>query len=209
MIAVWVALVVAAYLIGSIPFGIIVGKGLYGVDPRTVGSGNIGAANALRALGVWGAALTLIGDVIKGVVPTAIAVFLHAPPLIVAIVGLATIVGHNWSIFLRFEGGKGVATGLGVLVVLSWQAALVWAIVFLATALASRFASLSSMLATAAAPIALLLLRAPWPYTAYAIVTLALVLWRHKGNIRRLIAGSEPRIGEKTIVQGSPSQGAP
>jgi len=193
-----IGLILAAYLIGSIPFGVVIGKYLYGVDPRTVGSGNIGAANALRAMGFWGAALTLAGDVIKGIVPTAVAMYaLHAPPLVVAIVGLATIVGHNWSIFLKGEGGKGVATGLGVLVVLSWHAALVWAIVFLATALISRYASLSSMLATASAPIVLFLDHAPWPYTAYAIVSLALVLWRHSANIQRLRAGTEPRIGKK------------
>ena len=192
------ALVVAAYLIGSIPFGVVVGKGIYGIDPRTVGSGNIGAANALRAIGFWGAALTLAGDVIKGIIPTAVSMYvLHAPPLVTAIVGLATIVGHNWSIFLKFEGGKGVATGLGVLVVMSWHAALVWAIVFLATALISRYASLSSMLATAAAPIALYLDHAPWPFTAYAVVSLLLVLWRHSANIQRLRAGTEPRIGQK------------
>jgi acyl phosphate:glycerol-3-phosphate acyltransferase len=192
-------LIVAAYLIGSIPFGVIIGRGLYGVDPRTVGSGNIGAANALRAMGFWGAALTLAGDIIKGIVPTAVAIYaLHAPPLVVAIIGLATIVGHTWSIFLKFEGGKGVATGLGVLVVLSWHAALVWAIVFLATALISRYASLSSMLATAAAPIALYLDHAPLPYVAYAVASLVLVLWRHSANIQRLRAGSEPRIGQKS-----------
>jgi glycerol-3-phosphate acyltransferase PlsY len=191
-------LVCAAYVIGSIPFGIIVGKGLFGVDPRTVGSGNIGAANALRAMGAWGAVLTLAGDVVKGILPTAIALYaLHASPLVVAIVGLATIAGHNWSIFLKFECGKGVATGLGVLVVLSWHAALVWAIAFILTALISRYASLSSMIATAAAPIALFLDRAPLPYTAYAIVTLAFVLWRHQTNIRRLATGTEPRIGQK------------
>jgi len=192
------ALVVAAYLVGSIPFGVIVGRGLYGVDPRSVGSGNIGAANALRAMGFWGAALTLAGDVIKGIVPTAVAIYLHAPASVVAVVGLATIVGHTWSIFLKFKGGKGVATGLGVLVVLSWHAALVWAIVFLATALISRYASLSSMLATAAAPIALYLDHAPLPYVAYAVVSLALVLWRHSANIQRLRAGTEPRIGQKS-----------
>jgi acyl phosphate:glycerol-3-phosphate acyltransferase len=194
-----IALVIAAYLVGSIPFGVVVGKGLYGVDPRTVGSGNIGAANALRAMGFWGAALTLAGDAIKGSLPTAVAMYvLHASPLVVAIVGLATIVGHSWSIFLKGGGGKGVATGLGVLVVLSWHAALVWAIVFLATALISRYASLSSMLATAAAPIALYLDHAPWPYTAYASIALVLVLMRHSANIARLRAGTEPRIGQKT-----------
>lgn len=193
-----IALIVAAYLIGSIPFGVLVGKGLFGIDPRDVGSGNIGAANALRVMGFWGAFLTLAGDVFKGLVPTAIAIYvLHASPLVIATVGLATIVGHNWSIFLKFEGGKGVATGLGVLVELSFYAALVWAVVFLSTALISRYASLSSMLATASAPIALYLLHAPWPYIVYSILSLALVLWRHQANIARLRAGTEPRIGQK------------
>ncbi len=196
-------LIVAAYVIGSIPFGVLVGRGLYGVDPRNVGSGNIGAANALRAMGFWGGVLTLGGDVFKGIVPSAIAVYvLHSSPLVIATVGLATIVGHNWSIFLHFEGGKGVATGLGVLIVLSFYAALVWAVVFLATAIISRYASLSSMLATASAPIALYALHAPWPYIAYATIVLALVLWRHRTNIERLRSGTEPRIGQKT------SQGA-
>ncbi|HME81362.1 MAG TPA: glycerol-3-phosphate 1-O-acyltransferase PlsY [Candidatus Eremiobacteraceae bacterium] len=196
-------LIVAAYLIGSIPFGVLVGRGLYGVDLRTVGSGNIGAANALRAMGFWGGVLTLGGDVLKGIVPSAIAVYvLHSSPLVIATVGLATIVGHNWSVFLHFEGGKGVATGLGVLIVLSFYAALVWAVVFLATAIISRYASLSSMLATASAPIALYALHAPWPYIAYAVIVLVLVLWRHRTNIERLRAGTEPRIGQKT------SQGA-
>lgn len=196
-------LVIAAYLVGSIPFGVIVGKGLYGVDPRNVGSGNIGAANALRALGYGGAVLTLAGDVIKGIVPTAVAMYaFHGTPLFVALIGLATIVGHNWSVFLGFSGGKGVATGLGVLVVLSWQAAFVWGVVFLATALISRYASLSSIFATASAPLTLYLMRAPWPYIAYSLVSLALVLWRHEANIRRLLAGTESRIGERA-TQGA------
>lgn len=194
-----IVLIILAYLIGSIPFGVIIGRGLYHVDPRTVGSGNIGAANALRAMGFWGAALTLAGDVIKGILPTAVAMYVfHATPLGVAAVGLATIVGHNWSIFLNFEGGKGVATGLGVLAVLSWQAAFVWGVVFILTALASRYASLSSILATASAPIALYAIHAPWPYTVYSIVSLLFVLWRHRANIVRLRAGTEPRFGQKT-----------
>src|SRR5579864_3307236 len=105
--------IIAAYLAGSIPFGIIVGRGIFGVDPRTVGSGNIGAANSMRALGPTGAVLVLIGDVIKGCVPTALAAYwLGYGNWGVAAAGLATVVGHNWSIFLGFKGGKGVATGL-------------------------------------------------------------------------------------------------
>jgi acyl phosphate:glycerol-3-phosphate acyltransferase len=194
-----VALVAGAYLVGSIPIGILVGRGFFGVDPRSVGSGNIGAANALRALGKVGAVLVLLGDVVKGVAPTAIALFLfHRSPAAVAAVGLATIVGHNWSCFLKFSGGKGVATSLGVIVILSFPAALVWAVVWLATALISRYSSLASLLATVSVPIALLVFGKPLAYVVYAVVTLVLVAWQHRANIRRLLDGSELRIGAKT-----------
>jgi len=187
---------IGAYLVGSIPFGIIVGKGLFGVDPRTVGSGNIGAANSLRALGKWGAVLVLCGDIVKGVIPTLLAAHLlpHGHWGIAA-AGLATIAGHNWSIFLKFRGGKGVATGLGVLVVLSWQATLVFAIVWLATVALTRYSSLASMVASAAVPATLIVLRAPVWYTVYGVVSLLFVVWRHAANLQRLIAGTELRIG--------------
>src|SRR4029077_15211852 len=98
-----IAALICAYVIGSVPFGILVGRGLFGVDPRGVGSGNIGTVNSLRALGKAGGALVLIGDVIKGVAPTLLARdFFHLTPWLVAGVGLATIAGHNWSVFLRF-----------------------------------------------------------------------------------------------------------
>lgn len=188
--------VLGSYVIGSIPFGIIVGRGMFGVDPRSVGSGNIGAANSLRALGLGGAALVLIGDVIKGVLPTALAThWLGYGHWGTAAAGLATVIGHNWSMFLGFRGGKGVATGLGVLVVLSWPATFVFAVVWLATAALTRYASLASILANTAVPISLFLLRAPLWYTMYAVVALILVLWRHAANVKRLLAGTELRIG--------------
>ena len=187
---------VGTYLVGSIPFGIIVGKGLFGVDPRTVGSGNIGAANSLRALGKWGAVLVLVGDIVKGVIPTIFAAhWLPYGHWGIAAAGLATVVGHNWSVFLKFRGGKGVATGLGVLVVLSWQATLVFALVWLATVGLTRYASLASIVASVAVPVSLVLLRAPVAYTVYGVVALTLVLWRHAANLRRLMAGTELRIG--------------
>jgi len=187
---------VGAYIVGSIPFGIIVGRGIFGVDPRTVGSGNIGAANSMRALGPRGAALVLIGDVVKGVVPTLLAShWLPYGNWAIAAAGLATIVGHNWSIFLHFKGGKGVATGLGVLVVLSWPATAVFAVVWLLTVALTRYSSLASMLASAAVPVSLVMLRAPIAYVVYAVLALVLVLWRHAANISRLVAGTELRIG--------------
>lgn len=200
-----IAGLIGAYLVGSVPFGIIVGRGLFGVDPRTVGSGNIGAANSMRALGPFGAALVLIGDVIKGVVPTLFAShWLPYGHWAIAAAGLATIVGHNWSIFLHFKGGKGVATGLGVLVVLSWPATIVFAIVWLATVALTRYSSLGSILANAAVPVSLALLRAPLWYTLYAVTALLFVLWRHSANIQRLIAGTELRIG--TSKEQNPQQ---
>lgn len=191
------ALIIAgAYVAGSIPFGIIVGRGLFGVDPRTVGSGNIGAANSMRALGPVGAVLVLAGDLIKGAVPTALAThWLGFGHWAVAAAGLATVVGHNWSIFLGFKGGKGVATGLGVLLVLSWPATFVFGIVWLATAGITRYASLASLLANVSVPIALWLFRAPSAYIIYGVVAFALVVWRHAANIRRLARGTELRIG--------------
>jgi acyl phosphate:glycerol-3-phosphate acyltransferase len=191
-----IAFIVFGYVAGSIPFGIIVGQGLFGVDPRNVGSGNIGAANSMRALGPFGAILVLAGDVIKGAVPTALAAhFIGYGNWAVAATGLATVVGHTWSIFLGFKGGKGVATGLGVLVVLSWQATLIFAIVWLLVALVTRYASLASLLANVSVPISLWLLHAPTWYVVYGVVVLALIVWRHAGNIQRLASGTELRLG--------------
>jgi glycerol-3-phosphate acyltransferase PlsY len=188
--------VVGAYVAGSVPFGIIVGKGLFGVDPRSVGSGNIGAANSMRALGPAGAVLVLAGDVIKGAVPTAVAVhWLGAGSWGAAAAGLATVVGHNWSVFLRFKGGKGVATGLGVLGVFSWPATLVFAVVWLMTAALTRYSSLASLLAYVSVPVSLWLFHASLWYVGCGVVVLALVIARHAGNIQRLAAGTELRIG--------------
>jgi glycerol-3-phosphate acyltransferase PlsY len=195
--AAFIALLVGGYLLGSVPFGILVGRGFFGVDPRTVGSGNIGTANAMRAFGRAGAALVLIGDALKGAFPTFVALKLLGDPLMVAAVGLATVAGHNWSIFLRFTGGKGVATTLGVVIVLSLPAAAAFGAVWLAVAAATRYSSLASMCASAAVPVTMFLLRSPLPYACYGIVALALVVWRHEANIRRLAVGTEHRIGTK------------
>lgn len=192
-----VATFVCAYLLGSLPFGIIIGKTVYGIDPRTVGSGNIGTANSMRAFGRAGAVLVLLGDALKGAIPTYVALRLFENPWITAGVGLATIVGHNWSVFLRFKGGKGVATTLGVVIVLSLLAAVAFGAVWLATAAITRYSSLASMLGSAAVPLMMYARGDPLPYVWYGIIALALVLWRHEPNIRRLIAGDELKIGTK------------
>jgi len=189
--------IACGYLVGSVPFGILVGRTLYGVDPRTVGSGNIGTANSFRAFGRAGAALVLLGDALKGALATFAALRVFENPWVAAAVGLAAIVGHNWSVFLRFRGGKGVATTLGVVIVLSLWAAVAFGAVWLLTAAITRYSSLASMLGSAAVPLAMLALHAPEPYGWYGVIALALVIWRHEDNIRRLIAGDELRIGTK------------
>jgi glycerol-3-phosphate acyltransferase PlsY len=190
-------ILVGGYLLGSVPFGILIGRMFYGVDPRTVGSGNIGTANSMRAFGRTGAVLVLLGDVFKGAAPTFVALRFLDEPWMAAAVGLATVVGHNWSVFLRFRGGKGVATTLGVVIVLSLPAATAFGVVWLATAAVTRYSSLASILASAAVPVAMFLLQKPMPYVYYGIVALALVVWRHESNIRRLFAGTELKIGTK------------
>jgi len=198
-----IATFVCAYLLGSLPFGIIIGKTVYGIDPRTVGSGNIGTANSMRAFGRAGAVLVLLGDALKGAIPTYVALRLFGDPWITAGVGLATIVGHNWSVFLRFKGGKGVATNLGVVIVLSLLsqppllAAIAFGAVWLATAAITRYSSLASILGSAAVPLMMYAHGDPLPYVWYGIIAFALVLWRHEPNIRRLIAGDELKIGTK------------
>jgi glycerol-3-phosphate acyltransferase PlsY len=180
-----------------VPFGIIIGKTVYGIDPRTVGSGNIGTANSMRAFGRTGAVLVLFGDALKGAIPTYVALRLFGDPWISAGVGLATVVGHNWSVFLRFKGGKGVATTLGVVIVLSLLAAVAFGAVWLATAAITRYSSLASMLGSAAVPLIMYARGDPLPYVWYGIIALVLVLMRHEPNIRRLIAGDELKIGTK------------
>jgi acyl phosphate:glycerol-3-phosphate acyltransferase len=197
MIAAAVLLCAGSYVFGSVPFGVLVGRAFYGVDPRTVGSGNIGTANAMRAFGRTGAVLVLIGDAAKGAVPTFVAAHWFGAPWIVAAIGLAAVIGHNWSVFLRFAGGKGVATTLGVLSVLSLPAAMMFGAVWLAAAAIARYSSVASILGNAVVPIVLLVLQSPMPYVLYAIIALALVVWRHEPNIRRLLAGTELKIGIK------------
>jgi acyl phosphate:glycerol-3-phosphate acyltransferase len=192
------ALVLAfGYLLGSVPFGILVGRTFFGVDPRNVGSGNIGTANAMRAFGRTGAVLVLLGDVFKGAVPTFVALHYLPEAWMIASVGLATVVGHNWSLFLGFRGGKGVATTLGVVIVLSLPAAVAFGAVWLATAAATRYSSLASLLGSAAVPFVMFVQGKPMPYVVYGILALALVVWRHESNIRRLAAGTELKIGTK------------
>lgn len=194
--------VVAAYLIGSLSFAVIVSK-IYGMDdPRTYGSGNPGATNVLRSGRKKAAALTLLGDALKGLAAVWLALVLQESlglsDTTIAAVAVAALVGHMWPVFFGFKGGKGVATALGVLLALSWPTALVCAAVWLMMAFGFKVSSLAAMAATLLSPIAAYFLM---PYGSWKWATLIialLVLFRHKSNIEKLIKGEESKIGDKT-----------
>jgi glycerol-3-phosphate acyltransferase PlsY len=186
-------LIAAAYLIGSIPFGVIVGK-MRGFDPRAAGSHTIGMTNVARTGGLSAAALTFIGDVLKGVIPVAIARVMGFPPAILAWVGLGAFLGSIASVFLGFSGGKGISASLGIWLVLAPMPVLVALAAFGIAVASTRIVSLGSMVAAIVLVPAVALLAHPRPYVLLAIAMSALVLIRHHENIRRLIAGEEKQF---------------
>ncbi|WP_455009075.1 glycerol-3-phosphate 1-O-acyltransferase PlsY [Neisseria sicca] len=196
-----VSAVIAAYLIGSLSFAVIVSK-YYGMDdPRTYGSGNPGATNVLRSGKKKAAALTLLGDALKGLVAVVLARCLqdalNLSDITIAAVAVAALVGHMWPLFFGFKGGKGVATALGVLLALSPATALVCAAIWLVMAFGFKVSSLAALAATVASPLVAFWLM-PYPSWAWATVVIAvLVLYRHKSNIQNLLQGKEGKIGDK------------
>ncbi len=194
-----VAMTAAAYLLGSVPFGVLIARRWGGMDIRRGGSGNIGATNVARLAGWRPGVLTLLADVAKGAIPAGLALVVLPDPTGwlcrwgTALVAMAAFAGHLWPLYtLGRSGGKGVATTLGVFLVLSPAACLAAMGVFLAAALLTRRASAGSLAAAASLPLFLGWSRAPLPWLALALVIMACVLWRHEANIRRLIAGTEP-----------------
>ena len=182
------------YLLGSIPFGLILGK-LAGLgDVRDVGSGNIGATNVLRVGGKKLAALTLLLDALKGTVAVLIAARFGGEPAALA-AGLGAFIGHLFPIWLGFRGGKGVATYIGVMLGLYWPAAFAFCAVWLLGALITRYSSLAALAAAAATP-AILAALGLWPLATLALVFTVLLIVRHRANIERLIRREETRIGE-------------
>jgi glycerol-3-phosphate acyltransferase PlsY len=166
-----------------------------GADPRKVGSGNIGATNVMRAAGKTTGALTLAGDILKGLLPVVLAFVVGEPVIVVAAAGLAAFLGHLFPLFLGFKGGKGVATALGVYLALDPFAVFITVIVFVLVLLKWRFVSLGSLVGVAAMPLLLYLLNAPDYYVYLALIIGTLIFIKHKDNIRRLFAGTENKIG--------------
>lgn len=188
-------LVAAAYLAGSLCSAILVCRALGHGDPRTVGSGNPGATNVLRHYGRGAALATLVGDLLKGLLPVAAAQALGADAVVIAATGLAAFLGHLYPVFFGFRGGKGVATYIGVLLGFDWAVGLAYMVVWLAVAAAFRYSSLAGMVAAAASPVVAAARGAPAPLVAVMALMVALVLWRHRSNVRNLLAGREDKIG--------------
>ena len=193
-------LVIGAYLFGSIPVGILVGRA-FGFDPREVGSGNIGMTNVTRAGGAGPGAITFIGDLFKGLVPVVCARIAGLPPGIVALVALGAFLGAIGSIFLRFSGGKGVSASLGIWLAISPATVLAAVAVFGIVFGLARIVSLASISAAIVLPPVAAVMGLSRPFVGLAIVMTALVLLRHHENIARLIRGEELPVGRKKTDQ--------
>ena len=191
----YAAALVVGYLLGSIPFGLILTRLAGTPDIRAIGSGNIGATNVLRTGRTGLAAATLIGDALKGAAAVLAAKYALGPdPALAAAAG--ALIGHIFPVWLSFKGGKGVATYIGVLLGLAWPAALVFCLIWLLVAALSRYSSLAGLTASAATPVVLWFMDDQ--RTALLLVLLTALLWiMHRANIGRLLAGSEPKIGRR------------
>jgi len=186
-------LFVLAYVVGSIPFGVVVGKVFYGVDVREHGSGNVGTTNVFRVLGKKAGIAVMICDILKGYVPAAIAAALFHPWFAIFIAA-APVVGHIYSIFLKGRGGKGIATGAGVVLAL---VPLAFAIIFttwLLLIVMTRYVSVASLVAALMVPVLTIAFGEPLPYEIAGVLVAILVWWAHRGNIQRLLAGEENRV---------------
>ena len=193
-----VALLVG-YVFGSIPFGLILTRVAGTGDIRAIGSGNIGATNVLRTGHKGLAAVTLLGDMLKGAAAVLVMKWLGGSDAAL-VAGLAAVIGHVFPVWLRFKGGKGIATYIGVLVAVAWPVAAAFGLIWAAIAALTRYSSLSGLVASAATPVLLWVFAGGKPALLFLVLT-GLVLITHRANIARLIAGTESRIGQSSQAQ--------
>jgi acyl phosphate:glycerol-3-phosphate acyltransferase len=191
-------LILCGYVLGAIPTGILVGRA-FGVDVRSVGSGNIGTANVMRAAGKKAAVFTMIGDMLKGIVPVVIARIATDNEWVIAAVALAAVIGHCWPVFLGFRGGKGVATGAGTSIALVPLVGLLMFAVWWAVAFFTRYTSLAAIVVMLASPFAFVFTGQPLPYVLYTIIGGAAVIFRHRENAKALLQGTERKVGESKV----------
>ena len=188
-------LALAGFLLGSIPVGKII-AGAMGIDLQKTGSGNIGATNVFRSAGKMPALFTLIGDMAKGSAAVLLARYFEVGAWYEGMIGLIAVLGHNYSLFLRFNGGKGVATSLGVLIVYAPLTGLVTIVIWLLTVLVARISSLGAVISFSVLPLCMYLLDAKEKLPISFVMSI-IVLMRHKDNILRLFRGTEPKVGGK------------
>ena len=209
----FIGLIILGYLIGSIPVGFILGKLARGIDIREHGSGNIGMTNVMRILGVKSGVFVFFADIAKGAAAVALAwaILAYSPNMVVwgqVAGGAAAIVGHSWPIYIGFKGGRGIATGFGAVLVLSWPVGLIAFTVFLLVVGLSRYVSLGSILGALTMLLAMIpfVVLDVWSfghfaYIVFGLVVVPIVIFRHRDNIRRLLSGTESKIGSSRTVQ--------
>jgi glycerol-3-phosphate acyltransferase PlsY len=192
--------VVIGYLLGSIPHSVLAGKVMKNIDIRQYGSGNAGATNALRVLGVKPAIAVFIADVIKGVIAALIGRWI-AGDIGAMLAGGSAVIGHDWSIFLNFNGGKGISTSFGVLLVLFPKITIILFAVDIVIIATTRYVSLASITAAILVPILLIIFGYSWQVALFGVFLSCLALYRHRSNISRLLSGTENKLGEGTRVK--------
>lgn len=207
MIAVALLAVVGSYLLGAVPFGLLVVRAVTGRDIRKEGSGNIGASNVYRVAGPAVGILVLALDLLKGFTPVVVTQHLGLDSAVITAAGVAAIAGHNWSVFLRGAGGKGVATSYGVLLALSPAAGLVAAGIWVAVVLITRYASLASLLGVLSVPVVMGLRAEPGVHLAFGLTVVLFAFYSHRANIGRLLRGQELRITKRRGGPGPDAEG--
>ena len=203
---VYIVMAIVAYLIGSINFSVIISERVAGFDVREKGSGNAGSTNVLRSVGKSAAAVTLVCDILKGVVPTLIAIIIGNimgegvdKALLVQISSVAVVIGHTYPIFFQFKGGKGVATSLGILIITNWQIGLICLVFALAIMVLTRMVSLGSIAASVLFPVLTLFIHEHYivqgNFFVFSVIMAVIVIFNHRSNLRRILAGTENKLG--------------
>jgi acyl phosphate:glycerol-3-phosphate acyltransferase len=192
-----IGLLIAAYLLGSFPTGFLACKWLKGIDIRTMGSGSTGATNVLRTLGKPAGITVFTIDVLKGVAAILLAKALNAPDWVIVLAGLVGILGHSKPVWLGFKGGKSVAISLGVLLAMDWRVGLSAFGIFLVSILLTRIVSISSIAAAIGVVALMYVFNLSLPYLLFALLGSSYVIWLHRTNVQRILAGTEPKIGQK------------
>ncbi len=199
----WI-LLACGYILGSIPFGLFIGR-LKGVDIRKEGSGNIGATNVQRTLGWLPATFSFLLDFVKGFVPVILAIIFGLDIWQAAAIGAAVVAGHCWSVFLLFKGGKGISTTFAVVVALDWRVGLGCLVLWLIILLLSRYVSLASIIAASVMPFGFLIVTFNLPLFGILVIIAAIAIIKHGGNMKRLAAGNERKIGQKVELNAGQS----